>query len=605
MNAAIGVGLVTILCLVVMVIITITIFAAPIVLLVSAANAHPRARFLGVCSRLAQMRRVPVAQVRLLAAVAIFLSGILPGLFVYLLLGIFMEQWAGRDAPGPSVSPPPLPPLPLGDFGPTVVRQPAAGGAAATGPTWIGRYRITGTLGHGGMGTVCRGRDEVLGRDVAIKVIQDRFGGVEHVVRRFEAEARAVAQISSPHIVHVYEFDPVAVPPYLVMELVGGPSLQQFVKRRGRGAFGTVAECARQTLRGLATAHAAGIIHRDVKPGNILRAADGTYKLTDFGLARSLEQGQSLTASGSVIGTLHYMAPEVAAGDEATAASDLYSLGATLYEMLAGRPPFAEESPLRLLRRIVTETPPPVAAHRDDVPPLFEAWLGKLLARDPGDRFSSAAAALDALAAIDVGPPAADDFSCEPCETTVAEAAAVPPHVGLGAGAGTDRWSDVNAAVRAWPQAAAPAPRRVAAGDVQSIIRRAMELEAAGRDLLGHDTVLDIARELNVDSMFVREALRRHRESLEMPVLPVLTAGTAAPRRKEKGCAPVGLVVIGAMAMLFMAMLFMAPSQTRTVRRDAAHREFPSPRATQLERDPIHFPVRVPPEGSPAHAPRR
>lgn len=594
MNAAAGVGLVTILCLVVGLILTITV-VGPIVLLVSAANSHPRARFLGVCSRLAQKRRVPVAQVRLLAVIAIFLSGIVPGLFVYCLLGVFMDQWAGRDEAAAS----PVPPLPLGDFGPTPFRQPAADAHLAGSFSRIGRYRITGTLGRGGMGTVYRGRDEVLGRDVAIKVIQDRFGGVEHVVRRFEAEARAVAQISSPHIVHVYEFDPVAVPPYLVMELVGGPSLQQFVKRRGRGAFGTVAECARQTLRGLATAHAAGIIHRDVKPGNILRAADGTYKLTDFGLARSLEQGQSLTASGSVIGTLHYMAPEVAAGDEATAASDLYSLGATLYEMLAGRPPFAEESPLRLLRRIVTETPPPVAAHRDDVPPLFEAWLGKLLARDPGDRFSSAAAALDALAAIDVGPPAADDFSSETCETAVAEGDEAGALV-----ADPGRWPEAGEPARALPHVTSPGPRRVAAGDVQSIIRRAMELEAAGRDLLGHDTVLDIARELNVDSMFVREALRRHRESLEMPAFPGLTAGTAAPRRKEKGCAPVGLVVIGAMAMLFIAMLFMAPSQTRPVRRNAAHREFPSPSATQLERDPIPFPIRVPPQGSPAHAPR-
>ena len=604
MIAAAGVGLIEILCLVVGVILVITV-VGPIVLLVSAANAHPRARFLGVCSRLAQKRRVPVAQVRLLAVIAIFLSGIVPGLFIYCLLGVFMEQWAGRDETGPAVAPLP-PPLPLGGFGTPVARQPAGGFHAGSGPARIGRYRITGTVGHGGMGNVYRGRDEVLGRDVAIKVIQDRFGGVEHVVRRFEAEARAVAQLSSPHIVHIYEFEPAAVPPYLVMELVNGPSLQQVVRHRGRAAIGTVAECARQTLRGLATAHAAGIIHRDVKPGNILRAADGTYKLTDFGLARSLEQGQSLTASGSVIGTLHYMAPEVAAGDEATAASDLYSLGATLYEMLAGRPPFAEESPLRLLRRIVTEAPPPVAAHRDDVPPLFEAWLGKLLARAPGDRFSSAAAALDALAAIDVGPPAADDFSSE---TAVAAVAEGDEAGALAADPG--RWPEAGEPARALPHVMSPGPRRVAAGDVQSIIRRAMELEAAGRDLLGHDTVLDIARELNVDSMFVREALRRHRESLEMPALPVLTAGTAAPRRTGKGCAPVGLVVIGAMAMLFIWLLRAesvskgkAIIQEETVRRNAAHREFPNPRATQLERDPIHYPVRVPPQGSPAHAPR-
>ncbi len=482
------------------------VFGIPVLLLwVATRDRHASGpRFLGVCWRLARKRHVDVGQVRLLAAIAIILSGIVPGLLVYLLLAIFMEQWAGPD----EGSPPPLPP-----FGQGVVPQPAVA------PERIGRYRVTGVLGRGGMGTVYRGRDESLGRDVAIKVIHDRFGGAEHVLRRFAAEARAVAQLSSPHIVQVYEFDPRAVPPFLVMELVSGPSLQEVVRRRGRAAVGTVADCGRQALRGLAAAHAAGIVHRDVKPGNILRTRDGTYKLTDFGLARSLEQGQSLTASGSVIGTLHYMAPEVAAGDEATAASDLYSLGVTLYELLTGTTPFPDDSPLKLLRRIATEPPVPIDAHRGDVPPAFAAWLGKLLAREPADRFSSAAAALAALADIDAGPPAADDVAFETVAMAVGE------------------------------------PRRmVPAADVPSIIRRATQLEAEGRDMLGHDTVLDIARELNVDSTFVREALRRHRESLEMPALPAL------PRRQDgmaRGCATV-FVLAGFAVGLVMTLWLMA-----------------------------------------------
>ncbi|MFN9368966.1 MAG: serine/threonine-protein kinase [Planctomycetia bacterium] len=359
-------------------------------------------------------------------------------------------------------------------------------------PEQIGRYRITGVIGRGGMGTVFRGHDDALARDVAVKVIHDRFSSTANVIRRFGAEARSVARLSSPHIVHVHEFDPLADPPFLAMELVQGPSLQRLIRDRGRASFSTVVECARQVLAGLAAAHAAGVIHRDIKPANVLRGADGVYKLTDFGLARSLEREQSLTASGSMLGTLHYMAPEVAAGEEATAASDLYSLGATLYEMLVGTPPFPADSPLRLLRRIATERPLPVRSHRDDIPPQLEAWLDRLLARDPADRFASAAAALDALRGVEIFPGPGDDFSglageiAGPEGETAAAPAADPP---------------------------APIPR----DQVDSIIRSAMRLEAQGRSLLGDDTLLEIARELNVDSIFVRRALDTYRAATAPP----------------------------------------------------------------------------------------
>jgi phage shock protein PspC (stress-responsive transcriptional regulator) len=504
MNVAVGTSLSIAFILLTLAVVLVPLLAIGLPVFITIRDRYrPGPRLLGVCWRLARAQRASVVAVRLLAVIGIILTGILPGIFVYLLLAVFY--------PG---EPEDQPPRRAGEFQATAVRQPAPG------PGRIGRYRITGTLGRGGMGTVYRGHDDTLDREVAVKVIHDRFGGAEHVLRRFGAEARAVAQLSSPHIVQVYEFDPFATPPFLAMELVRGPSVQELVRRRGQAAVGTVADCGRQVLSGLAAAHAAGVIHRDIKPANVLRGPDGTYKLTDFGLARSLEREQSLTASGSIIGTLHYMAPEVAAGEEATAASDLYSLGVTLYEMLAGTTPFPADSPLKLLRRIATESPAPIGAHRDDVPPAFEIWLETLLARDPDDRFASAAAALDALKRIDLGVPAADDFRF----ATAAAMGADPPQ-------------PVPALRPAVPRA-----------DVESIIRRATQLEAEGRDMLGHDTVLDIARELNVDSVFVREALRRHRDSLEMPAARPLATSSG-------GGVGMALVVVFAVLLVVMLML--------------------------------------------------
>ena len=450
---------------------------------------------LGVCRRLAARLDVPVAPVRLLVVLATLFTGVAPGLMLYCLAAFLHTDHARRS---------------LGRFAQSLdeIRHDVPGASdratfwstPGPGPRRIGRYRIVGELGRGGMGTVYRGRDEALHRDAAVKVIRPLPGEDAGALDRFGEEARAAASLASPHIVQIYEFDPAARPPFLAMELVPGASLQQMVKGRGALPAAAVIDCAMQVLAGLATAHAAGIVHRDIKPANILLAttgpAAGTYKLTDFGLARSPDRQHTLTASGSLLGTLTYLAPEVALGDEATAASDLYSLGATLHEMLTGRPPLSASSPLKLLRKITTEPIPPIRSLCPDLPADVAAWLDRLVAADPLDRFPSAASAAAALAALPAAAGATTDLRFMP-----PMGPAAPPPMPDAA---------------PWHRRATPVADRsrgsAADARLDGVLDRAAAIEASGSDLLGEQTVTDIARELNLDAGEVRAILRAHRQ---------------------------------------------------------------------------------------------
>ena len=454
---------------------------------------------LGVCRRLAARLDVPVGPVRLLVVLATLFTGIAPGLMLYCLAAFLHTDHARRSLGRFAQS--------LGRFaqsldeirhdGPGAFDRAASWSAPGPGPQRIGRYRIVGELGRGGMGTVYRGRDEALGRDAAVKVIRPLPGEDAGALDRFGEEARAAASLASPHIVQIYEFDPAARPPFMAMELVPGASLQQMVKGRGALPAATVIDCALQILDGLGTAHAAGIVHRDIKPANILLAttgpAAGTYKLTDFGLARSPDRQHTLTASGSLLGTLTYLAPEVALGDEATPSSDLYSLGATLHEMLTGRPPLSASSPLKLLRKITTEPIPSIGSLCPDLPADVAAWLDRLVAPDPLDRFPSAASAAAALAALPAAAGATTDL---PALSPLG-----PPPLPEAA---------------PWHRRAAPAADRGRSREADArfdgVLDRAAILEASGHDLLGEETVTDIARELNLDAGEVRAILRAHRQ---------------------------------------------------------------------------------------------
>ena len=201
-----------------------------------------------------------------------------------------------------------------------------------------GRYRVERKLGHGGMSVVHLAHDEVLDRPVALKLLSDLPGGDEELRDRFLREGRLAAKLSHPNVVGVYDTGVEGRQPYLVMEYVEGGTLAEEVLRRGALPAAEVRRLGAQACAGLAHAHAAGVVHRDVKPHNLLLRRDGVLKVADFGIARGT-QDQTLTQAGTLLGTAAYLAPEVLRGERATIASDLYGLGAVLYELLTGRPP--------------------------------------------------------------------------------------------------------------------------------------------------------------------------------------------------------------------------------------------------------------------------
>jgi eukaryotic-like serine/threonine-protein kinase len=252
-------------------------------------------------------------------------------------------------------------------------------------PTGVGedRYRVTGQLGVGGMGVVVRACDEVLGRDVAVKLLADNLALDAGSRARFLHEARAAAAITDPRVVAVYDVGEEGGRPYLVMECVDGPSLAEVLAADGPLGGDEVQRIAVDALGALSRAHEAGLLHRDVKPGNLLRAPDGTTKVTDFGVAVAVD-GERLTRTGFVIGTAGYLAPERRRGEPATVRTDLWALGATLTELLTGAAP-GDAATERL-------------ADRDDLSPRLRELLRRLLAEHPDDRPADALRALDLLA---------------------------------------------------------------------------------------------------------------------------------------------------------------------------------------------------------------
>jgi WD40 repeat protein len=255
----------------------------------------------------------------------------------------------------------------------------------------LGHYEVMETVGQGGMGTVLRAFDEKLHRIVAIKVLAPELAGNAAARLRFVREAQAAAAVSHDNVIAIHGVDETGTIPYIVMQFIEGRTLQEKLDRTGPLPLKEILRLGVQIADGLAAAHRHGLIHRDIKPANIL-LENGVerVKITDFGLARAVDDA-SLTTSGFIAGTPAYMSPEQANGERIDHRSDLFSLGSVLYTLCAGHPPFRAESSIAVLKRVCEETPRPLRNVNPDIPEWLEALIAQLQAKDPAQRFASAA----------------------------------------------------------------------------------------------------------------------------------------------------------------------------------------------------------------------
>ena len=265
-----------------------------------------------------------------------------------------------------------------------------------TGITLGGRFQLTTRIAIGGMGEVWKAKDLVLGRIVAIKVLKEEYTGDPGFLQRFRAEARHTALLNHVGIANVFDYGEEEGSAYLVMELVPGQPLSSIIEHEQVLSPDRTLSIIAQTARALAVAHAQGLVHRDVKPGNLLITPDGRVKVTDFGIARLADQ-VPLTQTGQVMGTAQYLAPEQATGQTATGSSDIYSLGVIGYECLSGHRPFSGESQIAIALAQVNDAPPPLP---DSLPAPVRALLMSMLAKDPKDRPANAIKLAEAAEAI-------------------------------------------------------------------------------------------------------------------------------------------------------------------------------------------------------------
>jgi len=328
------------------------------------------------------------------------------------------------------------------------------------------RYQLEELSGTGGMSRVFRARDLQLGRRVALKILHERFAADPVAVERFRREARAAARLSHPNIVTVIDRGESEGRQFIVFEYVEGESLKQLVARAGPLPVAEALELTVQVGRALAFAHAHGVVHRDVKPQNVL-LRDGTPKVTDFGIARTVDvDGAGHTATGTVLGTADYLSPEQARGENATERSDVYSLAVCLFELLTGRVPFSGENAVAVALRHVDEPPPGVRELRPEVPPRLAAAVARGMAKDPEARFES----MDAfIAELEL---CADELRWLGAEATVFSGAMVASGATEALEATVAEATVAAGPEQAFPEAAAASPRPAVLPDHPALARR-------------------------------------------------------------------------------------------------------------------------------------
>lgn len=266
--------------------------------------------------------------------------------------------------------------------------------------THIGPYEVVRELGRGGMGVVYRGHDPQLDRPVAIKLVSEAILGERAAVERFLREAKTMARIADPNVVQIYFIGDLSGRPYLVMEFIEGEDLSDVLKREGRLPPREALRLVALAARGLHAAHKAGVIHRDIKPANLIRTTEGGIKITDFGIALAQDGASKLTGTGAIVGTPGYLSPEACLGNTLDARSDIYSLGVVLYELLVGRLPYKNSSPLSMMMEIVQAEVPDLLAVDRSFDPALAALLRTMLAKDPRQRHPDCATLVGAIEAL-------------------------------------------------------------------------------------------------------------------------------------------------------------------------------------------------------------